>query len=116
VPDTTLSSNRSMLYVDMTLPETRLSVFFKNTENDSLRTNFGFGGAAAHANYFVRNPTGSQSAQYLNTNNPNGDSLLYLTDAPGLFTKITIPNLENFPNAVINKAELVVTEITTGPG
>lgn len=116
VPDTTLSSNRSMLYVDMTLPETRLSVFFKNTENDSLRTNFGFGSAAAHANYFVRNPTGSQSAQYLNTNNPNGDSLLYLTDAPGLFTKITIPNLENFPNAVINKAELVVTEITTGPG
>lgn len=116
VPDTSLSTNHNMLYLDMTLPETHLTVFYSNTENDSLRTSFGFGGAAAHANYFVRNPAGSQAAQYLNTNNPAGDSLLFLTDAPGMFTKITIPNLENFPNSVINKAELVVTEITTGPG
>ena len=116
IPDTTLSTNRTMLYLDLTEPENYLTVFYRNSENDSLQTHFSFGSSAAHANYFVRNPMGSQSAQYLNTNSATGDSLLYLTDAPGFFTKITIPNLENFPNSVINKAELVVTEITTGTG
>lgn len=115
VPDTTLTTNRTILYANMTLPETHLTVFFRNSENDSLRTAFSFGAAAAHANHYVRNFAGSQSAQYINTNNPNGDSLLYVTDVPGIFTKITIPGLENFPNSVINKAELVVTEIST-PG
>jgi hypothetical protein len=113
VPDTTLATNRTMLYANMTLPETHLTVFFSNTENDSLRTTFSFGATSAHANYYVRNFAGSQAGQYINTNNPNGDSLLYLTDVPGIFTKITIPGLENFPNSVINKAELVVTEIST---
>jgi hypothetical protein len=116
VPDTNQATNRAMMYFDLTKPETHLTIFYKNSENDSLRTAFGFGGAAAHANYFVRNPAGSQAAPYLNTNRPEGDSLLYLTDAPGLFTKITIPGLENFPNSVINKAELVITEIITGTG
>ncbi|GAA0565302.1 DUF4270 family protein [Chitinophaga japonensis] len=117
VPDTTLTTNRTMVYLDLSDPVTRLRVFYKNAEEDSLSASFPFSVyASAHANYFVRNHTGSEAAQYINTNNPDGDSLIYLEDAPGLFTKITIPGLEDFPNSVINKAELVVTEITTGTG
>ena len=116
VPDTTLATNRTMLYLNLNDPVTRIRLFYKNTENDSLSASFPFAaGFTAHANYFVRNHAGSQAAQYINTSNPAGDSIIFLEDAPGLFTKVTIPNLENFPNAVINKAELVVSEITPAP-
>lgn len=115
VPDTMLATNRAMLYLNLNDPATRIRVFYKNSEEDSLSASFPFkAGFTAHANYFVRNHAGSQAAPYMNTNNPDGDSLLFIEDAPGLFTKLTIPNLENFPNAVINKAELVVSEVTAG--
>ncbi|KAA2242500.1 DUF4270 domain-containing protein [Chitinophaga agrisoli] len=117
VPDTSLATNRTMLYLNLNHASTPtyLRVYYKNSENDSLVASFPFDNTgSAHANYFVHNHTGAEANQYLNTNRPEGDSLLYLEDAPGVYTKVTIPNLENFPNVVINKAELVITEVTTG--
>src|SRR5690606_34750717 len=74
IPDTTLATNRSMVYLDLSDPVTRLRVFYKNPEEDSLSASFPFSAyASAHANYFVRNHTGSQAAPYINTNNPEGD-------------------------------------------
>lgn len=116
VPDTNLATNHTMLYLNLNTTPTRLQVFYKNTENDSLVASFPFdAGFSAHANYFVRNYAGSQALRYLNTNREGGDSLLFLQAAPGIFTRITIPGLQDFPLSVVNKAELVVTEITTGP-
>lgn len=115
VPDTNLGTNRSMVYLDLSNANTKLTVFYKNTEADSLRATMPFDQyASAHATYFTRNYNGSQAGRFINTNNPKGDSIMFLNAGPGLYTRLTIPGLENFPAVLINKAELVITQITSG--
>ncbi|UYQ95247.1 DUF4270 domain-containing protein [Chitinophaga horti] len=114
VPDTTVLG-RNLLYLNLASTSTKLSVYYKSAENDSLVSSFAFDSyASAHANYFSRNYTGSEAAQYINTNNPLGDSLLFLQEAPGIYAKLKIPGLESIPKAIINKAELAITEVTFG--
>ncbi|MFD2887126.1 DUF4270 family protein [Chitinophaga cymbidii] len=115
VPDTSLPNNRTMLFPNLNSGDTRLTVYYKNSTDDSLTANFPFQQyASAHANYFTRNYTGSDAAPYINTNKPEGENRIYLQEAPGIFSQLQIPNLENFPKSIINKAELVVTQISTG--
>ncbi|HVI44878.1 MAG TPA: DUF4270 family protein, partial [Chitinophaga sp.] len=115
VPDTTMGTNRNMMYVDLSKGTSKLTVFYKNSTDDSLRATFAFNTlTSGHANYFVHNYNGSEAGKYINTGNPKGDSVIFVQSRPGLRTKITIPGLQNFPNAVINKAELVFTQITVG--
>lgn len=116
VPDTTSGANRNMLFFDMSGANTKLTVFYKNSTDDSLRATFGFGANSGHANFIARNYNGSEASRFINTGNTNGDSILFLQSTPGLYTNLLIPGLENFPNAVINKAELVITQITVGSG
>lgn len=114
VPDTN-ANGKNLLYVDLSSTNTRMAVYYKSAEEDSLVTNFVFNTyLCAHANYFSRNYAGSQAANYLNTNNPLGDSLLFLQEAPGIYARLKIPGLETFPKAVINKAELAITEVVLG--
>ncbi|UCJ09203.1 DUF4270 domain-containing protein [Chitinophaga pendula] len=117
VPDTMNGNNKAMFYMNLAQIESKLTVYYKNSVDDSLVATFPFiGTAAAHSNYYTRNFAGSEAAQYLNTNRPEGDNQLYLLSGPGTFVKLTIPTLQQFPASVINKAELVMTEITTGIG
>ncbi|WP_126243559.1 DUF4270 family protein [Chitinophaga rhizosphaerae] len=114
VPDTTMGAN-TMLYTNLNSGDTRITVYYKNSEKDSLTANFKFDAyGSAHANYFVRNYTGTEVANLLNTNNPAGDNILYIQEAPGIYSNITLPEIAEIPNAVINKAELVITEINSG--
>lgn len=113
IPDT--MNGRTMLFPNLNSGDTRLTVYYKNSTDDSLVANFPFQQySSAHANFFTRNYTGSDVAPYLNTNKPEGENQIYLQEAPGVFAQLQIPNLENFPKAIINKAELVVTQISTG--
>ncbi|MBV8253765.1 MAG: DUF4270 domain-containing protein [Chitinophaga sp.] len=116
IPDTMAANHKNMLYVNMNSVNTKLTVFYKaNGKDSTMRTAFGFSGSTSgHATTFLRNYNGSEAGNYINTNNPKGDSILFLQAAPGLFTKVTIPNLENFPNVIINSAELIITQITVG--
>lgn len=115
VPDT--MSSKTMLFPVLNNGETRLTVYYKNSENDSLKADFPFKATSSgHGNYFVRNYANSEAEKYLNTNKPEGDSMIYLQEAPGIYTQVQIPGLENFPKSVINKAELVITEISSGFG
>ncbi len=113
VPDTT--NGRTMLYTKINNGETRMTVYYKNSEKDSIMANFKFdANSSGHAHYFTRNYTGTEAASLVNTNNPLGDNVVYIQEAPGIYTNIQIPNLNDVPNAVINKAELVITEINSG--
>ncbi|WP_212004138.1 DUF4270 family protein [Chitinophaga sp. HK235] len=115
VPDTTSGTNRNMLYFDMNNANTKLTVFYKNSTQDSLRATFAFNNSSSgHSNFIARNYNGSEASRFINTGNASGDSILFLQSTPGLFTNLLIPNLENFPNVIINKAELVITQITVG--
>ncbi|NSL86707.1 DUF4270 family protein [Chitinophaga sp. Mgbs1] len=116
VPDTSLGSNRSMFYVNLNDADTRLTVYYKNSADDSLISKFTYNANTSASSVFLsHNYNGSEAARYLNTKNANGDSILFLQSSPGIYSKLSIPGLENFPNVAINKAEVVVTQITTGP-
>ncbi|WP_157963092.1 DUF4270 domain-containing protein [Chitinophaga deserti] len=113
VPDTT--NGRTMLYTNLNSGSTRITVYYKNSEKDSLMASFAFDPySSAHANYVARNYTGKEVANLINTANPLGDNVVYIQEAPGIYTNIQIPNIADVPNAVINKAEIVITEINSG--
>lgn len=117
VPDTV--NGKTMLFPNLNTGTTRIAVYYKNSEKDSIIANFPFVpnpgvGGSAHANYFTRNYTGTEVAQNINTNRPGGDNLLYLQEAPGIYAQLQLPEIQNIPKAVINKAELVITEINSG--
>lgn len=115
IPDTT--NGRTMLYPNLNSGDTRIAVYYKNSTDDSLVASFPFQQyASAHANYYTHNYTNAEVAKYINTGKAVGDSVIYLQEAPGLYNTISIPGLENFNKAIINKAELVITEISSGAG
>ncbi len=87
--------------------------FDQNGSQDTATAVFPFDAIhCSRFNYFTRNYTGSTAATYLNTNAPTGDSLLFVEHEPGLSALLTFPYIGQFPNAVINKAELSLTIIS----
>ncbi|MHB1923030.1 MAG: DUF4270 domain-containing protein, partial [Chitinophagaceae bacterium] len=116
IPDSNFGG-RSLIYAGLDSVDTKLTVYYKNSTRDSLTSDFNFKSfTSAHANLVTRNYTGAEVSKYLNTQNLNGDSLIYLNGRPGIYTKIKIPFLQKFPGALINQAELVITQIPSGPG
>lgn len=90
---------------------TRMYVYYRYTNSSSTQdtTNSIFGFDASNSNRFnhiTRNYAGSLANQYLNTNNPLGDSILFLQSEPGLAAVLSFPNLNTIDNHIINKAEL----------
>jgi hypothetical protein len=64
--------------------------------------------ATANANYIQR--TNNPSEMFTNCNNTGFDNLLYIESSPGSYAEIEAPFAQNFPNALIHKAELIVEE------
>ena len=65
------------------------------------------------ANFITRNYTGSFQPN-LNTNRPF-DSINYIQTSPGTFVSIAMPEIVNFPNVIINRADLTILQIPNNP-
>lgn len=113
VPDSTTPGRSSLVYLELNNTSSGITVYYHNSTKDSLQAFFPFRvTTGAFSNYLVRNYSGSQAAMHFgDTTNTTGDSLIYLQSSPGLYANVAIPYLQNFPNSVINKAELVITQI-----
>ena len=75
VPDTSSGMSRTMLFPNLNSGDTRIAVYYRNSEKDSIIANFPFVGSpgpggSAHANYFTRNYTGTEVANHINTSKP----------------------------------------------
>ena len=93
---------------------TRMYIYYRytNTSGTQDTTNSIFGFDANFSNRFchiTRNYAGSNAnnLNLINTNNPVGDSILYLQSEPGLATLLRFPNLTTIDNHIVNKAELI---------
>ncbi len=89
----------------------------KTTDTTPIVYNFLFDELlCGHHNKVTRNYTQNANpiASFLNTGNVAGDSNLYLQSDAGSSILLKFPTLHQFPNAVINKAELEFTIIPTG--
>lgn len=92
---------------------TRLSVYMrgiKDGKQDTTILDLAFTDLSGSANTIFRDRGGALISQYLDTTKVN-DSLLFVQTVPGTYVKLDIPALDGFPNAVVNRAELVFDEV-----
>lgn len=110
IPDSTLPDRKSLIYFELNNEFTGLTLFYHNSSEDSLMAYFPFKvNTGVWSNYIYHDFTGTPVEEALQNNSPD-DSLIYLQSKSGLYTNIEIPYLESFPPALINKAELVITQ------
>lgn len=91
---------------------TRLYIYYRYTKTDmkldSVSDVLSFD--PGYCNRFTqisRNYNGTPIAPYLQSQNLNGDSILYVQREPGMASVISMPYLSNFENCIVNKAELI---------
>jgi hypothetical protein len=84
-----------------------------NSDSDTTVAIFPFDARyCARFNNIKRNYTGSPASNFIQTGALGGDSLLFVQGEPGLASLIRFPNIGQFPNAIINKAELTLTVVS----
>ena len=107
------NNGNALTYFSPSDIKTKLIVYYrvqKNSTIDTTLTEF-YHSKGGQANLVSRTPGGAY-AQYLSNNQPNDDKV-YLQSAPGSYATINIPGLDTLQNAVIHRAELLVTPLET---
>ncbi len=123
VPQTSGSNANALMSFAMSDTATQLRLYYRYKKagvSDTTFKNFIFnnGIPGAAANQIVHSYTGSEISQHLGTK-PRGDSLLYIQSAPGTYSMLKIPGLDEFKqkkgNVMVHLAQLSMQEATT-PG
>lgn len=107
------NSGNALTYFSPSDIKTKLIVYYRVQKNgtiDTTLTEF-YHSKGGQANLVRRTP-GAAFAQYLANNQANDDKI-YLQSSPGSYATIRIPGLDTLQNAVIHRAELVVTPLET---
>jgi hypothetical protein len=96
---------------------TRMHIYYRYTNSSNVADTsvdiFSFDPTYCNRfNTISRNYNGTIAKNHLNTTNVNGDSVLFVQTEPGMATILSFPNLANFENVVVNKAELVFTAVS----
>ncbi len=112
VPDSTTAGRNSLMYFELNNTYTGMTVFYKNSTTDSLTVYFPFKAqTGVWSNYIQHNFEGSKVAVHLQDSANVSDSVIFLQDQSGLYADIHFPYLQDFPPALINKAELILTQV-----
>jgi Domain of unknown function (DUF4270) len=106
IKSTDKSSENGMAYFSMFHPATKLILYYsKNNVAASLE--FPIQAASDFVNnYQIDRSTTSAT---INSKNPNGDEVLYISGLEGTIGQIHLPNLSVLKTKVVNKAELIFT-------
>lgn len=112
VPDEATGGN-ALNYFNLSSQSSRISIYtrsVRDTIKDTSIINLSLTSLSSQANYVEKDRGASEITQHL-SNNPAGDEILYIQSYPGgSYAKLNIPGLENFPNNVVNRAELIVQQ------
>ena len=118
VSDNSTAGIGGLFHISLIDPLTRLEVHFtrKNGTTDTTYSSFSFSqgitaavSPSAHANYVKRDNSGSEFP-----NSPAADAL-YIQSTPGSSIYLAIPELTNYPNRIIHRAELFLEQIPGDP-
>ena len=107
------NSGNALTYFSPSDIKTKLIVYYRVQKNgtiDTTLTEF-YHSRGGQANLVKRTP-GANFAQYL-VNNQISDDKVFLQSSPGSYATITIPGLDTLQNAIIHRAELIVTPLET---
>ncbi len=116
-PTDTMASASTLGYFDTY--NGQITIFYRNTDANNLMdtTTAVFKFNPTYCNRFNRITRNYASATNIlplinNTTNPAGDSIVFIEGEPGLAAEISFPFIGQFPNAIINKADLMFTVIS----
>lgn len=91
----------------------RLELHTRNASNQYVKISFPFSpDNCAFSNYIKRNYTGKPAESFTNST-ANRDSIV-IQGYPGIYSEITIKNIDQIPPSVINKAKLLITRLPVG--
>jgi hypothetical protein len=109
------NSGNALAYFNlMSSSNTKLTIYYRiqkvgaTNDDTTLSVDFvhsGFG----QANYVNVQPGGNWQAAI---NNPNADRLFIQSSPSGAYAEIDIPDLDNFQNAVVHRAELIANRLS----
>jgi len=110
-----VGSDGAILYFNLTTNLSRLTIYYNNETDDSLRYDFFITSSEARYNFFDHNNYADADPafqnQVLNNDTLAGRNLLYTQAMAGVKTKIHFPNLKNLSSdgkqIVINEAKLL---------
>ncbi|MBM3914965.1 MAG: DUF4270 domain-containing protein [Sphingomonadales bacterium] len=107
------NNGNALTYFSPSDNKTKLIVYYRVQKNGTIDTTFTefYHSRGGQANLVRRTPGGTQ-AQYL-ANNQTSDDKVFLQSSPGSYATIRIPGLDTLQNAVIHRAELLVTPLET---
>ncbi len=113
-PDSSIGNTLGYFDTDNTAMYVYYRFLNSNSEADTTVAVFPFDATyCTRFNNIKRNYAGSPASNFIETGTVGGDSLLYIQSEPGLASLVTFPNIGNFPNAIINKAELSFTALSS---
>lgn len=107
----------NLIYTSLSSPKTRLEIHYRiKVPGNKIDTTFesfilntsSVSKMSATANLIKRDRAGTPSTA------PSSDEI-YLQTQPGTFATIEVPELNNYPNRIIHRAELVVKQIPENP-
>ncbi|MBP9883015.1 MAG: DUF4270 domain-containing protein [Chitinophagales bacterium] len=100
----------NIIYLAMLSGTSGLRLYWHTPTKTGLNLSFPITTDESRTNYFKHTYTGSLVADHLMSETGDGDSLLFVQSMAGIRTRVTIPNLLNLKNVIINKAELVISQ------
>ena len=119
------SAGNALIRINLLDTNTKLALFYNikahpdSVRRDTVVSYFRFRTSvesySGSANYIKHDYSGTQLAGYFNNTNRN-DSLVFIQTNPGTFSRIKIPNLASFPNAIIHRAELSMYQVPEASG
>lgn len=110
-PDTMATPyGASMIYLAMLNSVSGLRLYWHTPAKSGLNLNFPIGTNEVKTNYYKHTYSGSIVANHLQGESADGDSLLFIQSMAGIRTRVSIPDLLNLHDVIINKAELVVSQ------
>ena len=103
-------NGKGIMYFNMTSSTSvsKLTVYYHKPDVDSLKYDFIIGTDCSVFNHYTHNYISTEIQTTLQSTSQS-DSIVYVQSMSGLKTKITIPNLKNLGNILVNKAELEIT-------
>ncbi len=93
----------------------RMTIYYHDVQDSSKHLDFPAAPLAV-VNHYVHDYRNSTVENYI-SHNPTtieDDSLVFIQGLAGVNTKVIVPHIRNLGNILINKAELVVTQINSG--
>lgn len=105
----TFQNGKGVMYFKMSssVSATKLTVYYHKPDASSLKFDFIIGTDCVVFNHYTHNYASTEIQTALQST-ALSDSIVYVQSMSGVKTRITIPNLKNLGNILVNKAELEI--------